>query len=332
MALIRAVLAAEPDGRPGRLSEIDSSDLPDGDVTVRVHWSSLNYKDGLAVTGNAKVVRRFPMVCGVDLAGVVEQSEAPGIAPGQPVIVTGWGLGEERHGGYADVARVQSNWVVALPEGLDLRRAMAIGTAGLTSMLCVLSLERHGLTPERAAGRPIVVTGAAGGVGSVAVALLAQLGYRVTAVSGRPEQEGYLRELGASEVTARSDLADAKPRALESEQWAGAVDSVGGAVLATILRQTCYGGCVAACGLAGGAELRTTVHPFILRGVDLAGVDSVRCPTGVRVEAWRRLAVDLPHRLLDSLTVEAALEDVVSLAPQILAGRTRGRVAIAVNP
>jgi acrylyl-CoA reductase (NADPH) len=332
---LRAVLAAEPDGPPGRVSEIDRADLPDGDVTVRVQWSSLNYKDGLAVTGKGKVVRSFPMVCGVDLAGVVEESSADGIQGGQPVIVTGWGLGEERHGGFADLARVRSEWVVPVPDGLDARRAMAIGTAGLTSMLCLLALEAHGLTPEEAGDLPVVVTGAAGGVGSVAVALLAANGYKVAAVSGRadqPEQAGYLRDLGASEIIDRSELASAPPRALDKERWAGAIDAVGGAILASIIRQTRYGGCVAACGLAGGADLPTTVHPFILRAVDLAGVESVRCPTPIRRQAWERLASELPSALLDEMTVEAALDDVPKLAEDILAGRTRGRVVVAVNP
>jgi acrylyl-CoA reductase (NADPH) len=303
-------------------------------VTVRVEWSSLNYKDGLAVTGRGKVVRSFPMVCGVDLAGTVVSSEAAGLQPGQQIIVTGWGLGEERHGGFAELARVRSEWVVPVPEGLDTRRAMAIGTAGLTSMLCVLALEAHGLTPERAGDLPVVVTGAAGGVGSVAVALLARAGYRVAAVSGRagdPEQASYLRRLGASMLIERSELADAPPRALDKERFAGAVDAVGGAILATVLRQTRYGGCVAACGLAGGADLPTTVHPFILRAVDLAGVESVRCPTEVRRRAWDRLAAELPVDLLDAMTVESRLDEVPELAGEILSGRTRGRIVVAVG-
>ena len=332
MTAIRAVLAAEPDGQPGRLGEIDSSELPDGDVTVRVEWSSLNYKDGLALTATAPVVRSFPMVCGIDLAGVVESSESPKVAVGDRVIVTGWGLGEERFGGYADLARVRSEWVVPIPDGLDSRRAMGIGTAGLTAMLCVLALENRGLSPEAAGERPVVVTGAAGGVGSVAVAVLARLGYRVAAASGRPEQEGYLRRLGATELVARAELAEAKPRALDRERWAGAVDAVGGTTLATVLRQTAYGGAVAACGLAGGADLPTTVHPFILRGVDLAGVESVRCPTPRRLEAWRRLASDLSGELLEEMIVEHELSEVPSLGAEILAGRTRGRVVVAVNP
>lgn len=331
MTAIRAVLAAEPDGPPGRLGEIDSSQLPDGDVTVRVEWSSLNYKDGLALTGTAPVVRSFPMVCGIDLAGVVEASESPTVAVGDRVIVTGWGLGEERFGGYADLARVRSDWVVPIPDGLDARRAMGIGTAGLTAMLCVLALEDRGLSPERAGDRPVVVTGAAGGVGSVAVTVLARLGYRVAAASGRPEQEGYLRRLGATELVGRAELAEAKPRALDRERWAGAVDAVGGTTLATVLRQTAYGGTVAACGLAGGVDLPTTVHPFILRGVDLAGVESVRCPTPRRLEAWGRLASDLSTELLEEMIVEHSLPEVPALGAEILAGRTRGRVVVAVN-
>jgi len=332
MSTFRAVLAAEPAGPPGRLARVDESDLPDGDVTVRVSWSSLNYKDGLAVTGKGRVVRSFPMVCGVDLAGVVEASDSPDFAPGDRVLVTGWGLGEERFGGFAELARVRSEWIVALPEQLDERRAMAIGTAGLTSMLCVMALERHGLTPETAGGLPVVVTGAAGGVGSVAVAILAGLGYDVAAVSGRPEQETYLRSLGAGSVVGRSELADAQPRPLDKERWAGGVDAVGGTTLATVIRQTRYGGCVAACGLAGGADLPTTVHPFILRSVTLAGVESVRCPIEQRRTAWERLATELPADLLDTMTVEATLDDVPALAEEILAGRTRGRVVIAVSP
>jgi acrylyl-CoA reductase (NADPH) len=330
--MLRAVLAAEPDGPPGRLTEIDSSLLGEGDVTVRVRWSSLNYKDGLAVTGKGRVVRSFPLICGVDLAGTVETCESDAFAPGDEVIVTGFGLGEDHPGGFADLARVRSEWCVPMPAGLDARRAMAIGTAGLTSMLCVMALEAHGLRAAASAEMPVVVTGAAGGVGSVAVAILAGLGHRVAAVSGRPEQEPYLRQLGAAEVVARQELADAPPRPLDKERWSGGVDAVGGAILATVIRQTRYGGCVAACGLAGGADLPTTVHPFILRGVTLVGVESVRCPVPTRIEAWRRLTSDLPGALLEEMTVEAALEDVPRLAEEILAGRTRGRVVIAVSP
>ncbi|MGO8877302.1 MAG: MDR family oxidoreductase [Acidimicrobiales bacterium] len=332
MSPFRAVLAAEPGGPAGRLATIDEDDLPPGDVTVRVHWSSLNYKDGLAITGKGKVVRSFPMVCGVDLAGTVEASDSADFSPGDEVVVTGFGLGEERFGGFAELARVRSEWIVALPEGLDPRRSMIIGTAGLTSMLCVMALEQHGLTPTRADGMPVVVTGAAGGVGSVAVAILAGLGYEVAAVSGRSEQEGYLRRLGASSLVARAELAAAPPRPLDKERWAGAVDAVGGATLATLLRQTRYGGCVAACGLAGGTDLPTTVHPFILRGVTLAGVESVRCPIEVRRLAWQRLASEVSSELLDEMAEETTLAGLPALAEEILAGRTRGRVVVAVRP
>jgi acrylyl-CoA reductase (NADPH) len=328
----RAVLAAEPEGPPGRLATVDETDLPEGDVTVRVSWSSLNYKDGLAVTGKGRVVRSFPMVCGVDLAGTVEASDSPRFSPGDEVIVTGFGLGEERFGGFAELARVHSEWIVALPEALDARRAMIVGTAGLTSMLCVMALEHHGLTPAGTGELPVVVTGAAGGVGSVAVAILAGLGYDVAAVSGRSEQEEYLRRLGASTLVSRAELADAPPRPLDKERWAGGIDPVGGTTLAAVLRQIRYGGCVAACGLAGGADLPTTVHPFILRGVTLAGVESVRCPIDVREVAWERLSRELSSELLEDMAEEATLDDVPALAEEILAGRTRGRVVIAVRP
>lgn len=329
---IRAVLAAERDGPSGRLAELDPDQLPDDAITVRVRYSSLNYKDGLAVTGRGPVVRKFPMVCGVDLAGTVERSESDDFNPGDEVVVTGFGLGEDHFGGFADMARVQPEWAVPLPEALDARTAMGIGTAGLTSMLCVLALERHGLTPSHSVDAPIAVTGAAGGVGSVAVAILGRLGYNVAAVSGRPEEEPYLRSLGASSVVPRAELSEAPPKALESEQYAGGIDAVGGTTLATLLRRTRYGGCVAACGLAGGADLPTTVHPFILRNVTLAGVDSVRTPIELRKIAWKRLATDLPRDVIESMVTEHPLEDVPELAEQILAGKTRGRVVIAINP
>jgi acrylyl-CoA reductase (NADPH) len=328
---IRAVLAAERDGPAGRLAELGTADLPEDQVTVRVSYSSLNYKDGLAVTGKGPVVRKFPMVCGVDLAGTVEASSAPGIYEGDQVIATGFGLGENHFGGFADLARVRPEWIVKMPEGLDARRAMAIGTAGLTSMLCVMALEHEGLQPG-SVDKPIAVTGAAGGVGSVAVAILSGLGFTVAAVSGRHEEEAYLRSLGAAEIIPRAELSEAPPKALESEQFAGGVDAVGGTTLATLLRRTQYGGCVAACGLAGSADLPTTVHPFILRSVTLAGVDSVQCPLDRRKAAWNRLANELPGDILEGMTVEHTLEEVPELAEQILAGRTRGRVVIAVNP
>jgi acrylyl-CoA reductase (NADPH) len=310
----RAVLAAEPDGPSGRLVTLPRDALAEEAVTVRVAYSSLNYKDGLAVTGKRPVVRKFPMVCGVDLAGEVEESRDAAWKPGDQVIATGFGLGEDHWGGFSELARVRPEWLVRVPEGRNARWAMAVGTAGLTAMLCVLALERHDVTPEAAAEYPVVVTGATGGVGSVAIALLAELGYKVTAASGRPELEEYLRGLGATEVIPRSELADAPARALDHQRWAGAVDAVGGATLATVIRQTQFGGCVTACGLAGGAELVTTVHPFIIRGVTLAGVESVRTPIALRARAWQRLATGLPPAMLEEMTVLEPLGRVLSLA------------------
>lgn len=327
----RAVLAAEPDGPSGRLVNLGRHELPDEAVTVAVAYSSLNYKDGLAVTGNGRVVRKFPMVCGVDLAGEVTESSDPAWQPGEQVIATGFGLGEDHWGGFAELANVRPEWLVRVPDGRDAMWAMSIGTAGLTAMLCVLELERHGASPGLAGDDPVVVTGAAGGVGSVAVALLTELGYKVTAVSGRPEHEAYLRRLGATEILPRSELADAPPRALDKERWFAGVDAVGGTTLATVLRQTRYGGCVAACGLAGGAELATTVHPFILRGVTLAGVESVRAPLEIRRRAWERLSTGLRPELLEEMAVVEPLGRVPELGEEILAGRTRGRVVIDVR-
>jgi acrylyl-CoA reductase (NADPH) len=325
----RAVLAADPDGGGGQLETVASADLPEGDLVVQVAHSSLNYKDGLAVTGKGRVVRSFPMVCGVDLAGEVVSSDSEDFRPGDSVIVTGWGLGEEHWGGYGDFARVKAPWAVRLPVGLTTTQAMAIGTAGLTAMLCVLALERHGLVPG--GEDPVLVTGAAGGVGSVAVAVLAHLGYAVTASSGRPEQEPYLRSLGATQLIGREELAVAPARPLEREQYAGVVDAVGGSTLATAIRRTRYGGTVAACGLTGGADLPTTVHPFILRAVTLAGVESVRCPTPQREVAWARLQEDLPLELLAEMTTVEPLQRVPELAAQIVSGQTRGRVVIEVG-
>jgi acrylyl-CoA reductase (NADPH) len=326
----RAVLAAEPDGPPGRLVTLRRDELPDEAVTVRVAYSSLNYKDGLAVTGKAPVVRRFPMVCGVDLAGEIEVSRDPSWQAGDQVIATGWGLGDEHWGGFSELARLRPEWLVRVPDGRDPLWAMSLGTAGLTAMLCVLALERHGVSPEASGGDPIVVTGAGGGVGSVTVALLANLGYRVAAVTGRPENGEYLRSLGASEVLARSELADAPRRALGRERFSAGVDVVGSSTLASVLSQTRFGGCVAACGLVGGAELLTTVHPFILRGVTLAGIESVRTPPELRQRAWERLAGELPPAVMEEMTVVEPLRRVPALAEEILAGRTRGRIVIDV--
>src|SRR3954447_9727045 len=298
----------------------------EGGVTVRVGLWTLNYKDGLALTGTAPVVRRFPMIAGIDLAGSVEQSSHPQWKPGDKVICNGWGMGETHLGAYAEKARVKGDWLVRLPDGMSAREAMAIGTAGYTAMLSVLALEKHGLTP--AAG-PVVVTGAAGGVGSVATALLSKLGYHVIASTGRMSEAGYLKGLGAAEVIDRAELAGpAKP--LAKERWAGGVDSVGSTTLANLLSMTKYGGAIAACGLAAGMDLPSSVAPFILRGVCLLGIDSVMCPMEARKAAWSRLARDLEPKKLAGITQEIGLDQVLGVAPQILAGQVRGRVVVKI--
>jgi putative YhdH/YhfP family quinone oxidoreductase len=307
------------------LRDLEESELPDGDVTVAVKYSSLNYKDGLAVTGKGKIIRSYPLVCGIDLAGVVEESTSHAWKPGDEVVVTGWGLSETWPGGYTQRQKVKSEWLVRRPDALTLEQTMAVGTAGLTAMLCVLALEKAGLTSDT--DLEVLVTGAGGGVGSVAVAVLAQLGYRVAASTGRTETHDYLRTLGATTIVDRADLAQAG-RPLDKEKWAGAVDTVGSQTLATVLAQTRYRGSVAACGLAGGNDLPTTVLPFILRGVNLLGVDSVMCPTPLRQEAWERLGRDLPTALLDEMTTVEPMTKLPELAEQILAGHTRGRVVI----
>ncbi len=303
-------------------------DLAEGDVSIKVAWSTLNYKDALAITGASPVVRSFPMVPGIDLSGIVLESRHAGFKKGDRVVLNGWGVGEKHWGGLADEARLKGDWLVKLPESISLRQAMAIGTAGYTAMLCVLALEANGVTPDKG---EVVVTGAAGGVGSVATALLAAKGYRVAAVTGRTEEEDYLRSLGASSIINREELSG-KARALNKERWAGAVDVVGGNVLANVISMISYGGCVAACGLAGGMDLPTSVAPFILRGVTLAGVDSVMRPTSERIEAWHRLATDLDMEKLESMTREVAFEDVIAIAPDFLAGKVRGRIVVPVDP
>jgi len=325
-----ALLAAEPDGTPARLVGLEEADLDEGDVTVAIAWSSLNYKDALAVTGRAPVVRRFPMVCGIDLAGRVTASTHPGLSLGDEVVVVGCGLGENHTGGYAGLARVPGSWCVRLPPGLDLRRSMAIGTAGFTAMLAVLALERVGISPEGLAEPPVLVTGAAGGVGSIAVAVLARLGYRVAASTGRPGEAAYLRRLGASEVLQRAELADGPRRSLGDERFSAAIDVVGGETLANVLSQVRRDGAVAACGLAGGGELPASVYPFVLRGVTLAGVNSTWPPPGWRERAWQRLATDLPAELLDEMTVVEPLSRVPELAGALLSGAVRGRVVVEV--
>src|SRR5579871_884871 len=313
-------------GTTAALVQFDEADLMDGDVTVRVEWSTLNYKDGLAVTGKAPVVRRFPMIAGIDFAGTVEQSSHPRWKAGDLVICNGWGMGETHLGAYAQKARVKGDWLVRLPDGMSTRDAMAIGTAGYTAMLAVLALEQHGLNP---ASGPIAVTGAAGGVGSVAIAVLSKLGYHVIASTGRLSEAGYLKALGAAEVIDRNELtAAAKP--LAKERWAGAVDSVGSTTLANLLSMTRYRGAVAACGLAGGMDLPTSVAPFILRGVSLLGIDSVMCPIEVRKVAWSRLARDLDPGKLAEITHEIGLVEVIAVGPRILPGQVRGRIVVKI--
>lgn len=307
---------------------LSTDDLPDGDVLVNVAYSSLNYKDGLAVTGKGRIVRRFPIVPGIDFAGTVEESRSPEFQPGDQVVLTGWGVGEKHWGGYAQMARAKAGWLVPLPDGLTPLQAMAIGTAGFTAMMCVMALEAHGCTPESG---EVVVSGASGGVGSTAVAILANLGYNVVASTGRASSHEYLKSLGASEIIDRSELARTSKRPLESGRWAGAVDTVGGDTLATILRMMAYKGSVAACGLAGGHELPTTVFPFILRGVNLLGIDSVMCPKAERLELWSRLAQDLPADAYEQVTQVEPLSNIPALSEQILKGQVRGRVVVDVN-
>ncbi len=329
MSTFKAVFAEQIEGKPKiSIQQIDRASLPAGDVLVRVHYSDLNYKDGLAVTGRPGVIRKYPMVPGVDLAGVVEESSSPDWKPGDEVVVTGFGLSETAWGGYAELARVNADWLIGLPKGLTLKQAMAIGTAGFTAMQCVVALERHGLAGG--SGGEVLVTGAAGGVGSIAVAILAKLGYRVVASTGRAELGDYLRSLGASEIIDRSGLTSPSKRPMESERWAGAVDTVGGDTLAAIIRSLVANGSVAACGVAGGAALNTTVYPFILRGVNLLGINSVYVSRSDRLQMWERLSRDLPLPLLDSMTQEAPLEAVFDLGEKIIAGGVRGRTVIRI--
>ncbi len=324
-AAFKAIVAEEAK-KPAVLKELTPDDLPEGDVLVDVRYSTLNYKDGLAVAAKSPICKSFPMVCGIDLAGVVAESDNPDFPPGTEVIVNGFGLSEKYWGGYSQRQRLRSEWLLKRPEGFTLKETMAIGTAGYTAMLCVMALERHDVTPDKG---PVVVTGAGGGVGSVATAVLAKLGYEVIAVTGRAEIHDYLKGLGAASVMDRATLAG-DPKPLGREQWAGAVDSVGSKTLANLLSQTRYGGCVAACGLAGGIDLPVTVFPFILRSVTLAGVDSVMAPMDLRRQAWDRLARDLPREKLLDIVTEEPLERVPELANDILAGRVRGRIVIRV--
>jgi acrylyl-CoA reductase (NADPH) len=324
----KALMLREEEGKTvAAVEDLGNDDLPEGDVLVEVRYSSLNYKDGLAVTGRGKVVRRFPMVPGIDLVGKVLESESPDYAAGDEVVLTGWGVGEKYWGGYSQRQRLRSEWLVPLPEGLGPMEAMAIGTAGFAAMLCVMTIVNAGAA---AGGGPVLVTGASGGVGSVAVALLAEAGFQVTALTGRADNMEYLRELGAVEFVTREEM-EKPPRALESQRWGAAVDTVGGTVLARVLAEMNYGAAVAACGLAGGTDLPTTVMPFILRGVRLLGVDSVMCPRERRVEAWKRLAAELPAKALAKIGRTIPLSEVPQAAADILAGKIRGRVVVDVN-
>jgi len=328
VATFKAIVIEKAEkGTMAALTDFDEADLMEGDVTLRVEYSTLNYKDGLAITGKAPVVRRFPMIAGIDAAGTVEASSSPAWRAGDKVILNGWGCGETHLGAYAGKARVKGAWLVPLPAGMSAREAMAIGTAGYTAMLAVMALERHGLKPDSG---PIAVTGAAGGVGSVAIALLAKLGFAVHAVTGRVQEADYLKRLGATEIVDRQELAGA-PKPLAKERWAGAVDSVGSTTLANLLSMTRYGGAVAACGLAGGMDLPASVAPFILRGVCLYGIDSVMCPLERRKGAWIRLKNDLDPQKLTAITTEIGLSDVIGAAPDILAGKVRGRIVVKIG-
>jgi acrylyl-CoA reductase (NADPH) len=328
VATFRAIVIRKTDaGQSVGLEAFDEQDLMEGDVTVRVEWSTVNYKDGLAITGKAPVVRRFPMIPGVDLAGTVEASTHPGWKRGDKVILNGWGVGETHLGAYGQKARVKGDWLVRLPERISARDAMAIGTAGYTAMLAVMALEHHGVRPGSG---PVVVTGAAGGVGSVAVAILAKLGFQVTASTGRPQEADYLKRLGAAEIIDRKELAGA-PRPLNKERFAGGIDVVGSTTLANLLSMIRYRGAVAACGLAGGMDLPATVAPFILRGVSLLGIDSVMRPLTDRRAAWQRLETDLDRAKLSEMTNEIGLEEVVEAGREIVEGRVRGRIVVKIG-
>jgi len=321
------LIERDPPPYRASLKKLEESQLPAGDVSVRVEYSTLNYKDALAITGKGPVVRQFPLVPGIDFAGTVDESSNPGFKRGDKVLLNGWGVGEAHWGGLAQVARVKADWLIPLPGALTTRQAMAVGTAGYTAMLCVMALERHGVTPGDG---EILVTGAAGGVGSIAVALLSKLGFRVVAMTGRPAESGFLTELGAAEIMDRAAYAGAG-RPLAKERWAGAIDVVGSHTLANVCASLRYGGVVAACGLAGGMDFPGTVAPFILRGITLAGIDSVMRPRPDRVEAWRRLSRDLEINKLELLTVEISLAEALERAALFLAGQIRGRLVVDVN-
>nr|WP_319948690.1 acryloyl-CoA reductase [uncultured Shimia sp.] len=325
-------LVVNKDANTGKTSaavqQLSLDDLPDAEVTVAVEYSTVNYKDGLCVGPGGGLVRHYPHIPGIDFAGTVEASSDERYAPGDKVVLTGWRVGEAHWGGYSQKARVKADWLVPLPKGLDTRQAMAVGTAGFTAMLAVMALEDHGLKPGQG---PVLVTGAAGGVGSVATAILANLGYEVAGVTGRPETSAYLASLGATQIVPREDLNETTKRPLEGETWAGCIDAVGGDMLARVLGQMKYGASVAAVGLAGGAGLPATVIPFLLRGVNLLGIDSVMQPYDNRLRAWERIATDLPMDKLESMVKPATLSDLPQLGADILKGQVQGRVVVDVN-
>lgn len=324
----RALLVTKTDdGQKSEIVDFNEADLMEGDVSVDIAASTINFKDGLALTGASPIIRKPALIPGIDFSGTVTASDNPGFKPGDKVVLNGWGVGEGHHGGYAEKARVKGDWLVKLPEGLSLEQAMAIGTAGYTAMLSVLGLEKQGVKPGDG---DVLVTGAAGGVGSVAIALLSKLGYRVLASTGRASEADYLKSLGAAEIIDRAELSE-KGKPLGKERWAAAVDAVGSHTLANVLAQTAYGGTVTACGLAQGPDLPATVMPFILRGVKLIGIDSVMAPKAAREEAWARLAKDLDLKKLDAMTTKAGLGDLPKLAGDILAGKVRGRMVIDVK-
>lgn len=330
MSDFQALMLHEADGKvSASIQAVGDDRLPAGDVTVRVDYSTLNYKDGMILNGLGRLVRQYPHIPGIDFAGTVEASDSPAWKPGDKVILTGWRVGEVWWGGFAQKARVKAEWLVPLPDGLSARQAMALGTAGLTAMLAVMALEDHGVSPD--GGGEVLVTGAAGGLGSVATAILAGRGYRVAASTGRADQHDYLKRLGASVLVDRAELAAGAAKPLLAERWAGCVDSVGGATLAHVLASLRLHGAVASCGNAGGVELATTVLPLLLRGISVLGIDSAQCPTPRRLQAWRRLAAEMPKDVLDELTTEIGLADLPEQAGKILKGQVRGRVVVDVN-
>ncbi|WP_417822091.1 MDR family oxidoreductase [Terasakiella sp.] len=326
--MFKSLLLSQTDEKvSAQITEMDESQLPEGDVLVKVDYSTLNYKDGLVLNGLGGLVRNYPHIGGIDFAGTVESSDHKDFKPGDKVVLTGWRVGEVHWGGYSQKARVNGDWLVPLPEGLTPRQAMAVGTAGFTAMLGVMALEDHGLSPDQG---DVLITGAAGGVGSVAAAILAKLGYSVAGSTGRADTHDYLRDMGVSTIIDRSELNEPSKRPLEKERWAGCIDAVGGTTLARALAQMQYGASVAAIGLAGGNKLDATVIPFLLRGVNLLGIDSVMCPTAKRLRAWQRIATDLPMEKLENMTSDAKLQDLPQLGKDILAGNVRGRVVVDI--